>query len=271
MAERLGLNIQPEAISRTCTDTLQLVEWAPDDRTIFAADTRSGRLRPGSLIFRPRYGLEGSAGSSDLRLRQWRSDKCRAVGSREWPGRRPMGRVRLLFWGNEQGVTCTVPGWRSCPSARDADARSGFPAFSRVVLVGVAVSVLIGLVVLAGRVRGDPPRWRLLVLVGAGASWSELGAAGHRAAGTSQPPHAEPGRSAVELGGPRPARLLMWSNVHPPGVPRARRCPRRGLPSGELRPAPAPAGCRRCGPARPSCSRRHPLRQCRCRGSPWQP
>jgi len=99
-----GLNIQPNAISRTCTDTLQSVEWAPDDRTIFAAGhQKCAELRPGSLIFRPRYGLEALR-AANLHLRQWRSDKCRAVGSREltWRAGLWVG-YDCSFWGNEQG------------------------------------------------------------------------------------------------------------------------------------------------------------------------
>ncbi len=99
-----GRDIRPNAVSRTCTDTLQSVEWAPDDRTIFAAGhQKCVQSRPGSTTFKPRFGLEALR-ASDLRLRPWRSDKCRAVGSREltWRAGLWVG-YDCSFWGNEQG------------------------------------------------------------------------------------------------------------------------------------------------------------------------
>lgn len=98
--------IRPDAVSHTCRDTLHSVEWAPDDRTIFAAGhQKCAELTPGSFDYRPRYGIHALR-ASDLHLRHWRSDKCRGVGAREltWASGGLWVGYDCRFWGNDAGI-----------------------------------------------------------------------------------------------------------------------------------------------------------------------
>jgi hypothetical protein len=97
-----SLRVRP-IVNHTCTDSLLSVEWAPDDKTIFAGGhQKCAQLTRHEWVQRPRYGMEALR-ARDLRLRAWKSDKCRGDGGREltWSGGLWVG-YDCATWGNRE-------------------------------------------------------------------------------------------------------------------------------------------------------------------------